>query len=242
MNYEYDIEIIMPISFKNEYLARFLNFCKNGLSNYINNKIFLNFLIGTEKPPATINLVNNIKFEFVSCDLDHPAAKVYNFYHTYKNFNRSKWLMRIDDDSKTNIGLLYNFLNHFDFKQNHYFTAERVIGDIDFTLFFMEKYDLLEKYKNLFKNDFYHEVEIAIFSNSVLEKILSNYRKIIEDRSKIEDGFTDQLFFYLAKLCTFDPKIVSKISCDNRLQEFLNNELYHIHFVYKSPRWKKMIL
>ena len=241
MNYDYDMEIIMPISFKNKYFLRFLNFCNNGLVNFEHNKIFINFLIGTEQP-QNINLKNNIQYEFIDSKLDHPASKVYNFYHSYKEFNRSKWLMRIDDDSKTNIGCLVQFLEHFDFKNEYYFTAEKNVGDIDFTLSFMKECNILEKYISLFKNNFKHEVEIDMFTNSVLQKILNNYKEIIEKRSKVQDGHTDQLFYYLAKLCNIDPKTISVISCENRIQEFLNNELYHVHFIYNSPRCKKMIL
>lgn len=149
--------------------------------------------------------------------------------------------MKIDDDSKTNIGGLIDFLSKFDYNKDYYFTAERVFGDADLTFTLLREYRLLDKLKKTY-SDLKHEVEVSIFSNSVLKKVLNNYGKIIKRRSKINDGFSDQLFFYLVILSGVKTEILPCISCDNMLQDFLKNKLFHIHFIYKPPKFKRMML
>lgn len=238
----YDLELLIPVCSKDRYLDKFINFCQNGFINKNNNKILLNFLIGSEDESFFYhNFPKNIHVNYYKSKFNNAGSKVYDFYCNYKNFYRSKWIMKIDDDSKTNIGGLIDFLSKFDYNKDYYFTAERVFGDVNLTFTLLRESRLLDKLKKTY-SDLKHEVEVSIFSNSVLKKVLNNYGKIIKRRSKINDGFSDQLFFYLVILSGVKTEILPCISCDNMLQDFLKNKLFHIHFIYKPPKFKRMML
>lgn len=231
----YDLEIILPICSKDYYLKRFINFCKFGLNNIGNYKVLLNFLAGDEVfPEEDLNYLikKNIDIKMHRSRVNHPAAKVYDFYFNYDDFSKSKWIVRLDDDSCTNVSLLLEHLFHFDYKKEYYFTPpELTIGDAVIDENILKKFNLFENLKYF---GLEHEIEIAIFSNLAFANIIKNNMKIIEERSKIEDGYTDQLFCYLSKLLGIMPYALNIITCENKYHEFLINKVAHIHYIYKN--------
>jgi|LakMenEpi03Aug12_release.lakeMendotaPanAssembly.Ray.scaffolds.fasta_scaffold157487_2 hypothetical protein len=225
----YDLEIILPVCAKNKYLERFKNFHKLGLINHQNYKILLNFLVGTEEFPKEyfFKFSNNIEPKIIKSKYDHPASKVYDFYCNYTDFDKSKWIMRIDDDSITDIDIVMNSISDVDYNKNYYFTAECVEGIIKTSLDVLKKHKLFEK----LKKRFHHEVEIALLSNQCFKFIVDKYRKILLDRSTIQSGYTDQLFCYLCKIEGIFPSHLEMLTSKFNVHAFLNKKVGHIHYV-----------
>lgn len=237
MHYKYDLEIIIPVSFKVEkYLFRFKNFCQYCIVNCNQSKILINFLIGTEQIPEEVEkyfsfFPENVCVNKFTSNVDHPAAKVYDFYSRYENYGQSKWIVRLDDDSITNIDLLVNYLSSFNCEKEYYLTpTDKTVGNVRTTIELLKKYNL---YDELY-GDFNHEIELAIISNKAFKQIIQEHKQIIQERSQIQDGYTDQLFCLLSKLCGILPYPSPLLSAHSKLHEFLTNKLLHIHFIYKK--------
>jgi hypothetical protein len=228
--YKYDLEILTPVSLKGVYSKRLHYFLKNGLRNFRDHKVLINLLIGTESfPELEYKFPANVEVRKVKSEVCHHAAKVYDFYSNY-NFDQSKWIMRIDDDSITDIDRIVGFLSDLDCEKCYYFVGHLYNnhmsnGDIELTLGLLEKYGKLEK----LKEEYSHEVEVAIYSNGTFKKVLEENRKEILGRSKIEVGYTDQFFCFLSKICGIFPSPVSFLSSEPDIQRFIEGSLAHIH-------------
>lgn len=226
---KYDLEIILPVCSKPKYLERFKNFSKIGLINYQNYKILLNFLVGSESFPKEyfFKFSENVEPKIITSKYDHPASKVYDFYSNYNSFNQSKWIMRIDDDSITDVSMVMDAISDVDYNKNYFFTAECVEGIIRVSKDVLKNYGLLSK----LKKRFLHEVEIAIISNNCFKNIIEKYKEILQYRSKIEDGYTDQLFCYLCKIEGIFPSELEVLTSKFNLHAFLMKKVGHIHYV-----------
>lgn len=226
---KYDLEIILPVCSKHKYLERFKNFFRLGLINHQKYNILLNFLVGSESFPKEyfFKFPKNIEPKIIKSKYDHPASKVYEFYANYNDFNQSKWIARLDDDSITDVDLVMSSIEDVDYNKNYFFTAECVEGIIKTSLEILRKNKLLPKLKNRFS----HEVEIAIISNNCFKQIVENYREILKERSTMETGYTDQLFCYLCKISGIFPHQLESLTSKFNLNAFINKKVGHIHYV-----------
>jgi len=225
-DYKYDLEIIIPVSKNGVFEKRLEGFLKRGLQKCGDYKILINFLVGKEDiSNLKNNFSENVKFNIFKSETNHPASKVYEFYNRYEKFDQSKWIVRLDDDSITNIELLMNFLSYRNCENLNYFVAEQTAGAIALSLEVLEKFDKLEK----LGNENYHEMEIAIYSNATFEKVIKANKQEIEERSKIENGYTDQLFCYLCKVTEIFPSTISLLSSESKIQKYFTGDVAHIH-------------
>jgi hypothetical protein len=235
--YKYDLEFMIPVSMKGIFANRLRYFVQKGLKNFENYKILINFLVGREITEESTskawqdfdqwknNYTENVEVRKISAEVDQCAAKVYDFYNNYCDFGQSKWIVRIDDDSLTNVSLLMSFLNDYDPEEYQYFTAQTGDGDLALTLNLLKKYN---KYKRL-KGEVDHEVEIAVISNAAFEKIIKENKGEIAERSTIQAGYTDQLFCYLAKISGIFPNTLRLLAADPRIIHFIDGHCAHIH-------------
>jgi hypothetical protein len=102
-----------------------------------------------------------------------------------------------------------------------------VQGIIGTSIEVLKKYQLLGK----LRGRFLHEVEIALISNGCFKTIIEQYRDILLDRSKIEAGYTDQLFCYLCKISGIFPSQLEVVTSKFNLHAFLMKKVGHIHYV-----------
>lgn len=238
-DYKYDIEFIIPVSMKGVFAERLKYFLQKGLSNCGEYKILINFLVGTELKDAEFsylwadfdewqnNFTKNTEVRKISSEVNHCSAKVYNFYVNYTDFGQSKWIIRMDDDSLTNVDLLMKFLNNLDPKNYYYFTAQHADGDLVVALDILKKYNKYEK----LMGEIDHEVEIAVLSNATFEKVIKENRTELTSRSTIQAGYTDQLFCYLSKITGIFPVILRMLAADPRIMQFIAGRCAHIHHI-----------
>ena len=223
--YKYDLEFIIPVCFKPKYLERFRYFAKKGILNIENHKILINFLVGQEQmPDDSYSFPDNVEVRVIESELNHETSKLYDFYYNYKNFDQSKWIVRIDDDSFTNVSGLIKQLEIINPNKEYYFIGQQTTGSMKVAIDILAKHNLLCKLY-----DHQHEVEIAVISNEAYKNTIENYRDILKERSKIEAGYTDQLFCLLSKTLGIFPITMGFLTASPMVSGFIREEFVHIH-------------
>lgn len=230
MEIKYDLEIVLPVCFDGKYKDRLNDFKKYGLYN-INpdHKVLLTILYGTEELLAEYQegWPKEIDIRWLSAPLNQVAAKVYHYYSTLDTLDNVRWFMRIDDDSCTNVEFIMNFLNNqLDHMENYYLTTEMYDGET-----FVEQNLLRELNLDRCLYTLMHEVEASIMSQAAVKKILNNpdSKKYINERAKIEAGYTDMCMAYAARLAKILPNESHIISQYPHILELFAGKVGHIH-------------
>lgn len=248
-NYKYDATIFLPIHLKDS--NRIEQFNDIGIVNCNQNKILLCFLTGTEiKSQEELNKHfsryhenENIDLKYSEHISDHPAAKVYDFYLKKEFYENSKWVVKIDDDTSTDIESMMNFLNRHDPEKEYLFISKWSHGDVEITKHILEKHGLYEKIEYIKPktksniddskckiHNLAHEHEILICSNKVISEVIEEFDYVIQERSMIPEGYTDQLFFNLCKAMGIHGIQTNLIdSQGSQLQDYLSGWVFHIH-------------
>ena len=130
----YDLEIVLPITRKREvYLRRLRDFKKYGLLNIGDRKIALRLLIGTEDAgDVASGWPEGVDVFVAKGDVDQVASKLYKFYvgRNKSEWDTSRWFMRVDDDSVTDVSELITRLDEYDYKDPWYFVTEHHVGNV----------------------------------------------------------------------------------------------------------------
>lgn len=202
---KYDIEIVIPVSFKAPYGKRIQDFKKYGLLNIKDKKVLLTLLIGTETNKIEENWPDNVDVNIVSSDSDHEVSKVYLYFSNYKD-QQARWIAKFDDDSINDISNLVNKLDEdFDHAGDYYIITE----------FRPEQHrqedDILKSlgYGRWFNPSctIWHELEGSVLSHSALTKITNNESAVnfMKKRAKIEEGYTDYALACAARISKIYP-------------------------------------
>lgn len=234
MSYEYDLEIVMPISMVGKYKNRFENFKKYGLQEVGQNKILISLLTGTEKVlNATEGWPENVTVRVVPTTVNQCAAKVNKYYSDYKleDLDKSKWFMRLDDDSITRVDQMMKFLNSVDTHRDYYFVNfEMYVGDILVEQDIFKHFGMWDE----LHGEYFHEIEASIISNGALRRILTSdvCQKVLAVRSGMEIGFTDICLAFLCKYMKIFPIPLYGISHRSEpdvIKDYLHRRRFHIH-------------
>lgn len=247
-NYKYDATIFLPIHVANKPRVELFN--EIGIVNCKKSKILLCFLTGSELysqkeieeiyPKYAEN--ENIDLKYLRYESDHPAAKVYDFYLQNKLWEDSKWIIKIDDDTSTDIDMLMNFLLSHNEEKEYVFISHWSYGDVEITKNLLDEFEIYEKIEHC-KSDsnskvealqckrenLDHEHEILICSNLVMNIVTHKYKEIIKRRSEINDGYTDQLFYNLCKAEKIYGIQTRLLDSDGDLLKYLSNLTFHTH-------------
>jgi len=262
-NYKYDATIFLPVHMRDS--KRIKQFNEVGIVNCNQNKILLCFLTGTEirsqeelnKHFSRYHENENIDLKYLEHNWDHPAAKVYNFYLKKEFYENSKWIVKIDDDTSTDIDSMMNFLNRHNAEKEYLFISKLSHGNVELTRKILERHDLYKKIEyvksktksnvevNKCKDhNLAHEHEILICSNKTISEVVEKFEYVIQERSMIADGFTDQLFFNLCKVTGIHGIQTSLIdSQGSLLQDYLSGWIFHIHNICpnRNPKIKEIV-
>jgi len=229
----YDIEFSMPVSFNVKYATRLTEFKKTGLQHINDHKVLLTLLVGTEDIPNILEgWPPNVDVRIFKSDENHHAAKVYGYYSNLTKLNtdnlKTKWFMRIDDDSMTNVSVMMSKLNKLNPYENHYyFIGGYTEGDISVERKLIGEMQLDIHFPLI------HEIESSIISNKSMYSLLSNdtVKELFYKRSKIELGFTDICFAVGAELIGIYPTFVNWFTNESNIFGFLTNNVFHIHWI-----------
>lgn len=231
---EYDLEMVMPVSSK--YRWRLEDFKKYGAVNLGERKVIVSLILSGEK----INGLEegwpkNISVRAIHNEEKEYASNVYKYF--MEMIPESRWIMKLDDDSCTDVdGLLTNLDNYYDSDEKFYLATSAI------RFVYGSEYELASLYLKFFGDiflSFQHELECSILSHAGLRHIKNNERAMafLEERCSLSGGATDVALAFaasLSKLWPIDLPFCSHSPLINKFSSFGGN-LNHIHLVSRKP-------
>lgn len=228
----YDVEFVVPVCSK--YMDRIDDFKKYGLVNIKDRRVLLTLILSAEQieglkegwPEGVVpNAVENERPNFVS--------NVYRYF--LDSPKRSRWIVKMDDDSCTDVdGLLANLDEFYEWEEPCY------LANCPHTYKGPEA-SLSDLYKKHIGNNFVflsNEIECSIFTNVTLNKIRENERsyKFLKERSDMTGGVTDVA---MAHACFLAKIPVARFPFSSNLplvQDFslVGSHLNHIHLIKRN--------
>jgi hypothetical protein len=207
---KYDLEIVLSVCSK--YSERIEDFKKYGLLNIRDKKVFLNILLSNEDiKDIEVGWPTEIEIKVIRKNSDDFIKNLYDFiFNLNPKEMESRWFMRVDDDSSTDVyGLIENLDKFYDYKSPYYLAS----GPSKFDAANMENYVLdnyiseLKHYKEII-NNLFHEIECCVISNFALCKIFENENSmnLLKKRSETEgSGATDVVLAFASSMAKIYP-------------------------------------
>lgn len=246
---EYDLEIIILACKK--YQSRFRDFKKYGLLNIKDKKIKVNIILSNSEEISDIKenwptgVSVHVQTEF------NKNSYVQNIHNFFLNFNlekiNSRWIVKLDDDSITDVsGLVDNLDRFYNYEEPFYLAAS--CNRFENSGGFGKEYwclpqhlDYLNKLKD-YKNLIFllnHEVECCIISSAGLKRILTNRDSLdlIRERTKVPCGCTDITLAFAAAMAKLYPIDCPFLTHLPELQKFsfvTGGIKNHIHLISRE--------
>jgi hypothetical protein len=192
----FDVEFVVPVC--GRFSSRLADFKKYGLVNPDGRSVLLNLLVSKE----TIHGLDSgwpsgFSVRVIENDSPNFIGNLYRFYADIDPSSlNSRWLVRLDDDSCTDVdGLVSNLDDFYDHSKPYYlgdlnaFRSARAMGEAGP----YEHYkSILGKYEPI-SSHMQNEVECGVMSVAAVEAMLKNPASmdLIRNRSTIEGGFGD---------------------------------------------------
>ena len=237
----YDIEIILPVC--RRYSNRVKDFKRYGLLNTSGRKVLVNIIVSDEDfEGLEEGWPEGVEVRVKNYENPHHVSNIYRFYADLKKSElNSKWLMRVDDDSCTDVGgLLSNLELLYDWEAPFYLGDMTVFGRV------------LEGHEGHVYNDYKHllgdlevvapylsnEIECGIISKGAMERILGDDRcvRLIRQRSQLKGGYGDCVTALAATMVKVPPVQCPFLSHLPRIAEFslFGGHLNHIHAIARD--------
>lgn len=237
---EYDIEILVPVCKK--YQERIEDFKRYGLLNVAERKVLVSLVTSNEEIEGLeVGWPAGVDARVIKNKCRDHVANLYTFYVKLSPDSiRAKWLMRLDDDSCTDIdGLMTNLDSFYDWEDKFY------LGELNDFMWALRTGENLpyEEYKHhlgeyeRIANYLKNEVECSIISRGGLLHMLNNERcmNLVRVRAGLEYGHGDCALALAAALAKFYPTPCPFVSKDPLLEEFSifgeNKIKNHIHLI-----------
>lgn len=241
----YDIEIFLPVCLK--YKQRIEDLKKYGIINIKNRKVLLSLLIEESEfeliKNASSGWLDGIDVNLVKCTGNY-IQNVFDYFLKI-NFEKpkSRWIMRIDDDSATDVDrLIYNLDRYYDHTQPFYLTCNyrplegAEINVVPEYLEYMGRFKEIHQYLK-------HEIESCILSMPGVEKILKNEKskRLLEKRATIKGGTTDVCLAFASAMAMLYPVECIFLSHQpeiNKFSMFDSSEAFknHIHLISRFSK------
>jgi hypothetical protein len=237
----YDLEVLVPVCGK--YLSRFEDFKKYGLVNIKERKIRVNLVIsGEDLNGLELGWDPKIEIRCIKYESTNYVGNLYRFYLDLNPDNiESRWIIRLDDDSCTDIdGLLSNLDLFYDCDHPYHLGK---LNDFKDGLagnegrVYLKYKHLMQEYENiapLMKN----EVECGITSRAAIAKILKNERSfnLLKFRSELEGGYGDCVLAIAAAMAKVYPIDCPFLTEYPLIEDFslLGGVKNHIHMICRT--------
>lgn len=244
----FDLEVLVPMSSKNPSRAK--DFKRYGLINVQNRRVLVNVLVSGENlDDAELDWPKGVEVVVIH---DKSPDYVSNTYKFYAGLNptspNARWLMRVDDDSCTDVdGLVKNLDAVYDWEFPFHLGS---LAPFNNAKKHKERVPF-EKYKSLLGclqdvcGELYNEVECGIMSAAAVSKVFSNprARDLVEKRSKIDGGYSDcvvALASAIAKVFPTSCPFVTHLPLIERFSLFggIKNHIHMVSRVDKSENFR----
>jgi len=238
----FDLDIIMPVCDK--FSHRLDDFRRYGLVNCRDRSVRINLISSGERlkgveegwpPGVTARLIYNESREYV--------ANLYRFYLSVDpDKPEAKWLVRLDDDSCTDVDGLVSNLDLFYGCDNPFY-----LGDLHPFQEALNGYEggPYPKYSRMLGDHeriaplIRIEIECGIMSRGAMPKVLGNERSraLIEKRTSLEGGYGDCVVGLACALVGVYPTDCPFITHQPLVHEFslFGGPRNHIHMVSRLP-------
>lgn len=238
---KYDVEIILPVC--GRFSSRIEDFKKYGLLNTSGRRVLVNVLISDEELDGLeVGWPEDVEVRLKRYECQDHVSNIYRFYSELDSGRmEAKWLMRVDDDSCTDIGgLLSNLDAFYDWEGLFYLgdmtTFGRVLEASEGNVYKDYKYLLgdLERVVPYLNN----EIECGIVSKGAMERILGESKsvRLLKHRAKLRGGYGDCVTALAAIMAKVYPMQCPFISHLPRIVEFslFGGHLNHIHAISRN--------
>lgn len=237
----FDLDVILPAcqKFKN----RLEDFKRYGLVNLGGRSVRVNLIVSGENfdglktgwpNGVSVNVNQNNSTEYV--------ANIYRFYLTINHQAPDfKWLIRLDDDSCTDVNGLVTNLDKFYGHENPYCLGD--LHPLQNALNGLEG-GVYQEYKELlgdflpFSRLMMVEIECGVLSKAAAKIVLSNpsSRALIERRSCLNGGYGDSVVALASAMARVYPTSCPFITHEPFLHEFslLGGIRNHIHMISRN--------
>ena len=236
---KYDLGVVVPVC--GRFKERLEDFKRYGLVNIGERRVLLNLLLTNENIDGIESgWHKNIEVNVVKSECPCYVANIYRFYAMLDPENIGyRWLMKVDDDSCTDIdGLVSNLDEFYDCRENFYLAALpnqfRAALDGDEGGLYHDYSHLLFNYRRiapLLRN----EIESSIISAAALKKILTNEASsnLIKFRSRLHGGYGDCVIAIAAAMAKVYPVDCPFVTHLPLLEDFsiVGGTLNHIHLI-----------
>ena len=237
---EYDLEIFVPVC--KRYEKRLSDFKRYGIINVGENKVFLNLIVSNDEEIDEIDAgwPENVTIKVHSFSSAKYIANIFNLISEISPQDlKSRWVMKLDDDSSTDVGgLIKNLDEFYDHNKDFYLGAE-CPSDIQWTdeYYVLEKIEM-GKYRRII-NHLRHEIECCVISASAMRTILSNEMSVdfLKKRSCLDGGLTDIPLGIAAAMAKVYPIECPFLSHRPLLSDFSatsKGRFNHIHMISRD--------
>lgn len=237
----FDLDVIIPVC--NKFAHRLEDFKKYGILNPKGRSIRINAIESGERVEGVDRgWRGDFEVRVVHNDSPEYVANLYRFYLSLDPANvECRWLIRLDDDSCTDIdGLLTNLDKFYgsdgEFYLGNLHTVQNALNGYEGMLYSDYKSLLgdYEPFGNLLKT----EIECGVMSRGAIRRVLSNEasRRLIEKRSSMSGGYGDCVVALACTMAGVWPVDCPFITHRPLLQDFslLGGVRNHIHMISRA--------
>lgn len=237
----FDLDVILPVCGK--FKGRIEDFKRYGLLNQRDRKVRVNLILSAERVEGledgwrgdfTVRVVHNESSEYV--------ANLYRYYLSLEPSSPdARWLIRLDDDSCTDIDGLVSNLDRFYGSDREFYLGDlhplqEALNGFEGGVY-QEYKSLLEEYEPI-GNLLQTEIECGVMSAGAVKRVLSNERsrRLLEKRSGMAGGYGDCVVSLACVLAGVYPTNCPFITHQPFLHDFslLKGVRNHVHMISRG--------
>jgi hypothetical protein len=236
---KYDLGVVVPVC--SRFRDRIEDFKKYGLVNFGERRVLLNLLLSNEDfDGLELGWNSNVDVRAVKSDCPDHISNIYRFYAMIDPEQIDyRWLVRVDDDSCTDIDGLVSSLDRFyDWNENFYLGTS--LQNFDAALggneghVYPQYSHLLGDYERMARG-MKNEVECGIISATGLKKMLNERSSLnlLKFRSRLRGGYGDCVVALAAAMAKVHPVDCPFLTHFPALDDFslLGGKFNHIHMI-----------
>jgi hypothetical protein len=238
----FDLDVIVPLCGK--FLQRIDDFKRYGLVNQGGRKVRVNVIVSGEKiKDLDKGWGGDFSVRVVENDSPEYVANLYGFYLSIDpGKQESRWLVRLDDDSCTDIDGLVSNLDRFYGHNGPFYLGDlhplqNALNGFEGHLY--KEYESLLGRHEPFGNLLMTEVECGVMNSIAVSKVLSNAqaRRLLEKRASLRGGYGDCVVALAAHVAGVHPVSCPFITHQALVRDFslLGGVRNHIHMVARRP-------
>lgn len=234
----FDLDVILPVCGK--FKHRIDDFKKYGLLNQQGRRVRVNLILSAEKVGGlTEGWSGDFSVRVIENESPEYVANLYRFYLSLDpSAPECKWLIRLDDDSSTDIDGLVRNLDHFYGSEREFYLGDlhplqEALNGFEGGVY-QDYKSLLDEYEpigGLMKT----EIECGVMSKAAISRVMSNERsrRLIEKRASLCGGYGDCVVALAAAMAGVHPTDCPFISHQPLLHDFslLKGVRNHIHMI-----------